>query len=97
LATTPAPLIQRFVPDDAEQPGSEDAVFAKPGQCPEGFEEGLLGHVLGQGGIADHQVGNTEGDLLMGPDQRLESGDIAILRTQDLLLLVQWAALHRLW
>jgi hypothetical protein len=97
LLTTPSPtLVQRLVPDDSEQPGPEGSVITKSGEGPVSFDERLLGHVFGHAVVPYDQIGHTQGDLLMRPDQHLERRDIAILRSEDLLLLVQWAALHRL-
>ena len=78
-----AAAVARLVGDDAQQPGAQRALGVEARQRGVGLHERLLGGVLGVGGVAGHDVGGAEGELLVGGDERLEGREVSALRAQD--------------
>src|SRR5450759_527172 len=72
---------------DPVQPGIEGAVATERRQCPVGFDECLLGHILDFAGIADEARQQTPEFALIFADQQFECMLVALLRTLDQLLV----------
>jgi hypothetical protein len=53
---------------DPQQPGAQWAGWVKAAQRPEGTDKGLLGHIFCLIGVAQEQVGEAEGRLLVLAD-----------------------------
>ena len=62
---------------DGVEPGRELGVAAELGQAAVGAEEGLLGHLLGLGGVAEHPHRHPEHAMLVRDHQLLEGGGVA--------------------
>ena len=80
-------MILGGVDGDAVHPGIEGALGAKLAKRPVSLDEGLLGHVLHLGVVADVAADQAQNLVLVLLDQKVKGSGIALLRARHQLLV----------